>query len=59
VVRFTNDEVLKNLEGVYEKLASMVLEREKILSRYRDSSFQKGAQRTPFRELLEALEEIE
>ena len=40
-VRYTNDEILGNLDWVREDLINIIQERRKILSRYRDSSFQK------------------
>ncbi len=58
-IRYTNDDIIKNLDGVRENLLQVIQERQKILSRYRDSSFQKGAPKTPFRELLEDINSID
>ncbi len=40
-IRYTNDEVMRNWEWVRENLIKTIQERQEILSRYRDSSFQK------------------
>ena len=40
-IRYTNDEVMRNWEWVRENLINTIQERQEILSRYRDSSFQK------------------
>ncbi len=58
-VRYTNDEILGNLDWVREDLINIIQERRKILSRYRDSSFQKWASKTPFRDLLEEINQVE
>lgn len=39
-IRYTNDEITKNLDGVRENLMKIVQERQEILSHYRDNSFQ-------------------
>jgi tRNA A37 methylthiotransferase MiaB len=54
VLRFTNDEVLKNLEWVYEKIQEQI----KIL-RPSGTSFTKEASKTPFRELLEKINQVD
>ncbi len=54
VIRFTNDEVLKNLEWVYENIVQQI----KIL-RPSGTSFAKEVFKTPFRELLEKIDDID
>lgn len=54
VIRFTNDDVLKNLEWVYENIVQQI----KIL-RPSGTSFVKEVFKTPFRELLEKIDDID